>query len=248
MPRIRYLKPEFFTDEDLGELPFQTRLTYQGLWCHADKEGRLEDRPKFLKAMIFPYDDVDIEIELELLSKFKGNNTPFIQRYQNGDGKYIQIIQWHKHQKPHHTEKESVFPPPENPPQTPPKIKRKIKGMEKQLKASTELRNGSLTVKAQLKESFEIFYANYPKKKARDDAERAFTKLNPDKDLQDKILKAVRQAKTSKDWLKDDGEYIPHPATYLNKRRWEDEIEKGGIISPPSQRMWADIKKEKEKE
>ena len=160
MPRIRYLKPEFFSDEDLADLPFQTRLTFQGLWCYADKEGRLEDRPKFLKAMIFPYDDVDIDKELESLCKFKGNGVPFIQRYDNGKAKYIQIIQWQKHQRPHHTEKESVFPPPENPPQTPPKIKRKIKGMgmEKQLKASTELKNGKVTVKERLnKEKYREF-------------------------------------------------------------------------------------------
>ena len=57
MPRIRYLKPEFFTDDDLAEHSFETRLAYAGLWCHADKAGRLEDKPKFLKAVIFPYDD-----------------------------------------------------------------------------------------------------------------------------------------------------------------------------------------------
>ncbi len=151
-----FLFGQFFTDEDLGELPFQTRLAYQGLWCHSDKEGRLEDRPKFLKIAIFPYDDdIDMEVELELLSQVKGNGTPFIQRYQNGNSRYIQIVQWDKHQKPHHTEKESIFPPPENPPQTPPKIKtkRKIKGMGKikQLNPSTELKDGDLTVKPPLK-------------------------------------------------------------------------------------------------
>ena len=40
MPRIRYLKPEFFTDEDIGYLTVKARLGYSGLWCHADREGR----------------------------------------------------------------------------------------------------------------------------------------------------------------------------------------------------------------
>ena len=61
MPRIRYLKPCFFKDEDIASLPHQTRLLYQGLWVLADKEGRLEDRPKRIKAEIFPYEEIDIE-------------------------------------------------------------------------------------------------------------------------------------------------------------------------------------------
>src|SRR4030042_612014 len=112
MPRIRYIKPEFFSDEDLAELPFQTRITFAGLWCYADKAGRLEDRPKFLKAMIFPYDNVDMEKQLEMLCNGKHENgTPFIQRYESNGVKLLQIFKWNKHQKPHHTEKESIFPP-----------------------------------------------------------------------------------------------------------------------------------------
>ena len=52
MARIRSLKPEFFKDEDLALLPFEARILYSGLWCYADREGRLEDRPKYLKADI----------------------------------------------------------------------------------------------------------------------------------------------------------------------------------------------------
>jgi len=116
LPRTRYLKPEFFSDEDLAELPFQARLTFAGLWCYADRAGRLEDRPKFLKAMIFPYDNVDMEKQLETLSNGKHENgTPFVQRYEANGIKLLQIVKWDKHQKPHHSEKESIFPPPSPP-------------------------------------------------------------------------------------------------------------------------------------
>jgi len=53
MARIRSLKPDFFKDEDLAVLPFEARLLFEGLWCYADKEGRLEDRPKYLKGVEF---------------------------------------------------------------------------------------------------------------------------------------------------------------------------------------------------
>lgn len=146
MARIRYLKPDFFKDEDLAELPFEVRLFFAGLWNFADKAGRLEDRPLRLKAEIFPYDNVDIKKCLDLLSKIKnGSNRPFIQRYEADHEKYIQIVNWEKHQKPHHTEQESKIPPP-----PPLNTMGMEKGMEKQLKGSKRLRNGETTVKKPL--------------------------------------------------------------------------------------------------
>src|SRR3990167_7392881 len=112
MSRIRYLKPDFFKDEDLAKLPFEIRLLFAGLWNFADKEGRLEDRPSRLKAEIFPYDPVDVEKGLKLLTREKqSSHKPFIVRYEIEGQRFIQILNWEKHQKPHHTEKESVIPP-----------------------------------------------------------------------------------------------------------------------------------------
>lgn len=112
MARIRYLKPDFFTDEDLAELPFHTRLFFAGLWCQADKAGRLQDRPKQLKVVIFPYDNVDAEKCLaELAQRKASSRRPFIVRYAVRGQRYIQILTWLRHQKPHHTEAESKLPP-----------------------------------------------------------------------------------------------------------------------------------------
>lgn len=115
MARIRYLKPDFFKDEDIAELPHNIRIFYAGLWCYADRAGRLEDRPKRLKAEIYPYEDFDVESALNQLSlPKKSNHKPFIVRYQKDGCSYIQILQWDKHQKPHPTEKKSEIPPPNN--------------------------------------------------------------------------------------------------------------------------------------
>lgn len=104
--RIRYLKPDFFKDEHIAELPFWIRLLFAGLWNMADKEGRLERRNKRIKVELYPYDNVDIEKGLNELEK-----KPFIKTYEVNGNKYIQIVNWHKHQKPHHTEKDSEIPP-----------------------------------------------------------------------------------------------------------------------------------------
>lgn len=105
MARSRNIKPGFFTNEDLVELDFATRLLFAGLWTVADKEGRLEDRPKKIKIDIFPADSVDVDTMLQSL-----HDRGFIVRYTLSTGKFIQIETWAKHQNPHHTEKASVIP------------------------------------------------------------------------------------------------------------------------------------------
>ena len=70
---------------------------------------------------------------------------------------------------------------------------------------------------------FDEFWKAYPKKVAKTAAQKAWDKLKPDRSLQETILQAVNTAKNSRSWTKDNGQYIPHPASWLNGRRWEDE-------------------------
>lgn len=146
MSRIRYLKPEFFEDEHLAELPFWVRLLFAGLWNIADKAGRLEDRPKKIKIKIFPYDKVDINKGLLLLSQTKKDSTrPFIYRYTVNNEEYIQIVNWSKHQKPHHTEKDSNIPP--YPPNTMGMVNGEGECSSSKYDVKDPLPNGYLTVK-----------------------------------------------------------------------------------------------------
>jgi hypothetical protein len=105
MARIRTIKPEFFTDEELGQLSPAIRLLFIALWTEADKAGRLKDRPKTLKARCVPFDHMDIDKALGTLADGK-----FIVRYEAEGEAYIQIRTWNEHQRPHHTERESVIP------------------------------------------------------------------------------------------------------------------------------------------
>lgn len=95
MARIRTIKPEFFKNEKLAELPATARLLFIGLFCLSDCEGRLEDRPKRIKAEIFPYEtNADVDA---LLSKL--HTAGFIERYEVGDQKLIQVVNFLKHQR-----------------------------------------------------------------------------------------------------------------------------------------------------
>jgi hypothetical protein len=207
MARIRYLKPDFFFDDDLADLKFEARLVFQGLWCHADKAGRLEDKPKVLKAKIMPFDKVNMDMLLFDLAE------KFITRYEVDGRKYIQINSFSKHQKPHHTEKESTLPEC----------------------------NGALTVKKPLElggngegngeeedkekeKGFDSFWNLYPprngKKLEKGVCLKMFMDLN--KDDIPKILEAVKNYADSKQ-IKD-GIGIKDPKRFIQKDFWKEWI------------------------
>lgn len=106
MARIRMIKPEFFDDPDVGELTSDAALFFIGLWTQADREGRLEDDMRRLKARIFPYRAVDVEaLAVEL------HGRDMIRRYQDEIGHgYIWVRNFTKHQRPHPKEPASVIP------------------------------------------------------------------------------------------------------------------------------------------
>jgi len=73
---------------------------------------------------------------------------------------------------------------------------------------------------------WEEFWKAYPRKVSKKSALRAFTKLGPDAGLLQTILRALEVHRRQDCWVKDGGQFIPHPATWLNGRRWEDEVGK----------------------
>ena len=78
--------------------------------------------------------------------------------------------------------------------------------------------------KADCSDLFNQFWTAYPKHIAKQSAVKAFEKLKPDEKLLEAMLKAIELQKESKQWEKDGGAFIPYPATWLNQRRWEDEL------------------------
>lgn len=201
MARSRNIKPGFFQNEDLQELDFATRLFFIGLWTEADKEGRLEDRPKKLKNALFPADDVEVEQMLDGLAAYG-----FISRYERAGKKIIQIVKWAKHQNPHRREAPSTLPA-----ETDEVVEEKQQAESGPQKAETEA-------------AFETFWKLYPRKTAKDNARKAFAKINPDAELMAEIMASLAKHATCQAWLKDDGQFIPHAATWLNGKRWNDEV------------------------
>ena len=220
MARIRSIKPGFFLNEEVASLPFQWRLLFVGLWTQADRDGRLEDRPQRLKAALFPYDDLNINDGLGSLA-----NEGLIIRYDRDGQRLITIPTWAKHQQPHIRESASELPPPES--STGPEPDKPV-GLGKGA-GGEQIREGS----GALRERFERFWAVYPRKTGKDAAWKEWLKRAPSDELTATMIAKVQEQRASAQWLKDGGEYIPHPRTWLHQGRWQDETEV--LLGRPSQ-------------
>lgn len=74
-------------------------------------------------------------------------------------------------------------------------------------------------------QGFEEFWKSFPKKASKGSALKAWNKLRPGKELREKIMAAIERAKKSEQWNRENGRFIPYPATWLNAQGWEDELE-----------------------
>lgn len=233
MARTRNIKPAFFDNDILGNLPPLTRLLFIGLWCIADREGRLEDRPRRIKKTLLGYDDVTTEETDQMLQQLHDNG--FVIRYTVEDVNYIQVTNFTKHQNPHMKEKNSEIPPPpgfdpgsysenEHDGYTS-EIEPEDEGESDERSGDGESGDPSRPKPTRLQERFDIFWEAYPKghKKKKQYALSAWKKIRPNEALFQKIMQGLERAKRSKDWAEEGGRYIPHPSTFLNGGCWEDD-------------------------
>lgn len=226
MARTRNIKPGFFTNDKLLECEPLARILFAGLWCHADREGRIEDRPKKFKIEILPADECNVVALLDQLERGE-----FIVRYQVGEVRYIAVPTFGKHQNPHKKEVVSTIPAPgQHRAGTGPGRKKKQAGVppgdgEPGLLPSSFPSPPSLppnprkrgALSAEQSSEFESWYALYPHKIGRGAAERAWASaraLASIEDLKAGVERYVGTKRPDVPWC--------NPATWLNAKRWMD--------------------------
>jgi len=224
MARIRTIKPEFPQSESMGQCTRDARLTFLLLFTMADDSGRLRANSRMLASLLFPYDDdAKKHIESWLLELEK---VGCIQRYQVDGDSYLAINKWSMHQKIDKPTPSRIPAPLES-----------SRELSNPLESSSRVadfpsadrigmegkgKEGKVSTAAPAVDNFETFWKAYPKKKAKDDALKAFNKRKPDKQLLDSMLSAIATQVRSDDWMKEGGKFIPYPATWLNDGRWQD--------------------------
>lgn len=218
MARIRTIKPEFFTSEDIVGRSAFARLLYVALWCEADKEGRMVWKPATFKLRYLPGDGVDIHALCQELI-----DAGLVVLYGNGFA-HIPAFKAHQHINPR--ESESQLPSPDASPTREARVGtrqsrdsdaqggREGKGKEGDNDASRD---------ARIPEGFARFWQTWPKsdrKGSRSDCLKAWARVGAEA-VADGVIAHVERQKTSPAWTKNGGEFIPAPLVYLNQKRWD---------------------------
>ena len=94
----------------------------------------------------------------------------------------------------------------------------------KELKVNNSINLTKEYKKNIIKDKFERFWKAYPRKQKKSKAEAWFMTHNPSDELMEQIMASLETFKKSKEWKKDNGQYIPHPTSWLNGERWEDDL------------------------
>ena len=247
MPRIRTLKPEIWESEKLGRLSLLARLDFIGLISLADDQGRGRGEPSFLLARLHPYaGDVQLPAMKAAMDELRGAGLAVF--YQVAGCSYYAIPTWTENQKIDRPSASKLPTPPEgkqafaedstnlqrtldeaSPLDQGPGTKDQGSGTAEAAYALTEAstkgtNNGAGKTKTEVLAGFEAWYAVYPRKLNRPAAERAWIKLAPSSALQAAMLAAVETQKRLPAWTEKNGQYIPHPASWLHGRRWEDQV------------------------
>ena len=104
MPRRRIIDPQFWNDALIGRLPFEVRLLYIGIWNFSDDAGILPVDPAWLRASIFPHDDLTPARMRAMLGKLEAKGR--LLRYSVNGRDYYLVGRFHDHQtieKPTHS-------------------------------------------------------------------------------------------------------------------------------------------------
>jgi hypothetical protein len=215
MARIRTIKPEFFTSEDIVSLSPLARILYIAIWCESDKEGRMNWKPRTFKMRYMPADECSID---DLCAEIVGAGLVVLY----GDGlAYIPTFKTHQHINPRETD--SILPSPDEIDASSTRQARVgVASVTRREEGKEGKERNTRAASCDTDIAFQAFWSAFPNKKAKQDAFKAWSKLKPCDALQASILKAVEIQRQGEEWRKEDGRFIPHAATWINGKRWED--------------------------
>lgn len=236
----RIIKESICTSNEIDALKPEEEILFYRIIVNCDDFGRMDARLPILRAKCFPLridsvKDKDIRAWMNTLIK---QGLIFI--YEVDGKEYLQMSTWEKHQQIR--AKRSKYPAPDDG-----LITSEINGNHKisnvpenpiQSNLESESNPNPTSTQSTLKDRFETFWTAYPKKRSKGAAEKAWAKIKPNEQLTGEILSALERAKTSADWQKDGGQYIPYPATWLNAKGWEDDY----TPAPTVPKGWGAIK------
>lgn len=238
----RILKESICTSESLAYLSAEAEVLFYRLIVKADDFGLYYGSPKILASLLFPLNvPTEKKVGSWLAELVKGG---LVATYTAEDGRqYLKLLSWDKHQNRRATK--SKYPLPKEfdstctQPNTsdnsdtcaqpytnfPVNVNENVNVNEKRKRVSAQ--NG-----AGVDDGFDRFWSAYPRRVGKKDAVKVWNQLRPDSELTEQIVQGVERWKRSEQWTKDDGRFIPYPATFLRGERW-NEYDRAEVTPSP---------------
>jgi hypothetical protein len=222
--RIRSIRPEFWSSEDIAKMDWHTRLVYIGLWSYVDDNGVGRDLERLIVADLFPLDEDLTEASLRVHGALKHLQTHGqITRYTVDGKPFLHVTAWDTHQKVNRPSG-SRYPLPTCDDAVPHgALTEPSLSPHDSLSAGEgeKGRRGEGEKAPRGDADFDDFYAAYPKKVGKGAALKAWKAATKKATVSDITagLKAYLPI-----WATTDPQFIPNPATWLNQERWADEV------------------------
>ncbi len=226
----RILKESIRESESINVLSDKAEICFYRLITFADDFGLFKSDPVLVLAGLFPRKDYRKTQVILWLNEIA--NAGMIKFYIGQDLKpYGSFTTWGRHQQ--QRAERPKHPKPEG------RVGDFFLAIDDVLQEIDIIRNQMISedircprnpnpnpnpTLAQRKDLFARFWACYPKKKSKGQAEKAWTKINPDEQLLATMIATIERAKKSEDWTREKGQFIPYPATWLNAKGWEDSF------------------------
>lgn len=235
----RYLRETFIESERVNAVGFHAELLWLHLVVTVDDFGRCQASPKILRPRLFPLRLSQVR-EAELSRWIAECEKAGLLRLYVVDGKqYLQLEKWeqgralkskcpdppadvcsreHLLADANIGKQMSPIPTPV-PTTTPIPISTPTPPVEGGSKSPTS--------------GFDAFWSAYPRRVAKPDTQKAWASAqNKCAEILPEILTSIAKARVSFEWTKQGGQFIPHPATWLNRHGWKDEYKPARSTAP----------------
>ena len=240
----RILKESICTSESLAYLSAEAEVLFYRLIVKADDFGLYYGSPKILASLLFP---LNVPTEKKVSSWLAELvNGGLVATYRGEDGRqYLKLLSWDKHQNRRATKPK--YPLPQEIDNT---CSQEVSSDNSDTCAQMQA-NSSVNVNenvfenvnekrkrvsaqrgAGVDDAFDQFWSVYPRKVGKKDAVKVWNQIRPNPDLTNQIVQGVERWKRSEQWTKDDGRFIPYPATFLRGERW-NEYDRAEVIPSP---------------
>ena len=242
----RIIKESICVSEQIDELSAFEEVFFYRLLVNCDDYGCMDAREKVLSAKLFPLRAIRANEIMKTVNRLA--EIGLIALYDVDDHPYLKVLKWADHQRVRISKHK--YPEP-----TEEQIAASC-GNSRQVAANCgELRQDAASCglnpiqsnpntnlnpnpnptrtreeKSPDDSLFALFWNAYPRKEGKENARKAFSKLNVDGGLMDILLKAIEKQKGSAQWQESGGQFIPYPATWLNGKRWEDEVKPASAV------------------